>query len=107
MLRRDHDYVRDNVEKVFNEEVGVSTYKARVGNYEGLKIDRVSSRLSSFGFQPGDVVLSVNGEKVKSKSQAYSVGKRQYEGGTRLFVVQVLNGRGTGVETRTITVPKN
>ncbi len=105
--RRDHDYVRDNVEKVFNEEVGVSTYKARVGNYEGLKIDRVSSRLASFGFQPGDVVLSVNGEKVKSKSQAYSAGKRQYEGGTRVFVVQVLNGRGTGVETRTITVPKN
>ena len=107
MSRRDHDYVRDNVEKVFNDEVGVSSYKAKVGNYEGLRVDRLSSRLSGFGFQAGDVVLSVNGEQVKSKSQAYSAGKRQYEAGKRTFVVEVLSGRGTGKETRTITVPKN
>jgi hypothetical protein len=105
--RRDHDYVRDNVEKVFNEEAAVSSYKARVGNYEGLKIDRLSSRLAQFGIQPGDVILSINGEKVKQKAQAYSVAKRQYEAGKRTFVVEVLSGRGTGVETKTITVPKN
>lgn len=105
--RRDYDYIRDNADKVFNEEVALRTWKARVGNYEGLLVDRVSPRLQAVGIQPGDVILSVNGEKVKSKANAYSVARRQYDGGTRRFLVEILSGRGTGVETRTVTVPKN
>lgn len=105
--RRDYDYIRDNADKVFNDEVAVRTWKSRVGNYEGLWIDRVSPRLQSFGIQPGDVILSINGEKVKNKANAYAIGRRQYDGGTRRFVVEILSGRGTGVETRTVTVPKS
>lgn len=103
--RRDYDYIRDNSDRVFNDEVAVRSYKSRVGNYEGLLVDRVSPRLQGFGIQPGDVILSVNGEKVKNKPNAYAVGRRQYDAGTRRFLVEILSGRGTGVETRTITVP--
>ncbi|MEZ5963387.1 MAG: hypothetical protein R3F56_06020 [Planctomycetota bacterium] len=104
--RRDYDYIRDNSDKVFNDEVAVRTWKARVGNYEGLLVDRLSPRLQNFGIQPGDVILSINGEKVKNKANAYSIGRRQYDGGTRRFLVEILSGRGTGVETRTVTVPQ-
>lgn len=103
--RRDYDYIRDNADKVFNDEVAVRTYKSRVGNYEGLVVDRVSPRLQSFGIQQGDVILSINGEKVKNKANAYAVARRQYDGGTRRFSVEILNGYSGSVETRTVTVP--
>jgi len=105
--RRDYDYIRDNSDKVFNDEVAISSWKSKVGNMEGLRVDRVSPRLQAFGIQPGDVILSINGEKVKNKANAYAVARRQYDGGTRRFSVEVLSGRGTGIETRTVTVPKN
>jgi len=105
--RRDHDYVRDNIDRVFNDEVGVSTFRSRVGNVEGLRIDRISPRLAQFGLEPGDIVLSINGEKVRQKQQVYTIAKRQYQSGVRRFTVEIMSGRGTGVETRTYTVPRD
>ncbi len=102
--RKDFDRFGTESDRIFNEDVAVSSYRARVGNYEGLRVDRVSGQLASFGVQPGDVILSINGEAVKSKAQAYSVGRRQYESGTRRFVAEILSAR-SGLETRTITLP--
>lgn len=96
------DKVRREPDKLFTS-LGLRSYSSRGGSVKGLQISSVPSELSSFGFQRGDVIISVNGKPVTSKQQAYSVGKRQYQGGERTFEVEMItNGKR---ETRTILAP--
>jgi hypothetical protein len=96
--RKDYDYLRDNSEKVLNEDITVGSYTGKYSGQQGIQIGRVSPRVQALGFQAGDVILSVNGEKVKNRAQAINVGRRQYDAGQRRFVVEVLSSNGTGVE---------
>ena len=45
-----------------------------------------------FGVAKDDVILSINGEAVQSKADALNLGRRQYDRGTRPFVVRYLSG---------------
>lgn len=104
LSRKDYDRFGAESDRIFNEDVALSSYRSRVGNYEGLRVDRVSGQLAAFGVRAGDVILSVNGQAVKGQAQAYNVGRRQFESGTRRFVVEILSPLG-GIQTRSITLP--
>lgn len=104
LSRKDYDRFGAESDRIFNEDVAFSSYRSRVGNYEGLRVDRVSGQLAAFGVRAGDVILSVNGQAVKGQAQAYNVGRRQFESGTRRFVVEILSPLG-GIQTRSITLP--
>jgi hypothetical protein len=94
--------VRTEPDRVFNE-LGVRSYTSRSGSVSGLQVTRVPAALQNFGVQQGDVILSVNGESVRDKAQAYSIGKRQYQRGERSFQVEMIsNGQRV---TRTILAP--
>jgi hypothetical protein len=44
-----------------------------------------------FGVAQGEVLISLNDEKVETKADALAVGKRQYNRGTRTFVAKFLS----------------
>lgn len=83
-------------------QVGLRPYKSN--NLRGVQVDNVSPEISSrFGVNSGDVILSVNGEQVTSRSNAINVGRKQHDRGVRVFDVQVLTSTGR-TETRSYRV---
>jgi hypothetical protein len=88
--RNDEKRFRDSDD--FLEQLNVDTYVSKSGR-RGLIVRSVDSQLaSSFGVAAGDVLLEVNGQKVESKAQAFSLGKAQYKRGVRTFVTKWLSG---------------
>ncbi len=56
----------------------------------GVAVKKVPERLRAFGVSNGDVLLSLNGQKVKGKAHAIKVGRRLYKDGVRTFQAEVL-----------------
>ncbi len=73
------------------KKISTQVAKGADGQPDGIILKAVpaSSRLSEFGFQGEDRVISVNDEKVNSVDHAIEVGKRQYEDGKGTFIVKV------------------
>lgn len=84
--------------------VGLDDYVSKSGSLRGVVIVNVDPKLSSYGFSPGEVILAVNGEPVKTRSEAINIGKKQYQRGTRTFTIRVLDTTGQIVE-RTYQAP--
>jgi hypothetical protein len=75
----------------FLDSLNVDTYVTKAGR-KGLIVRQVEAELgASYGVVAGDVLLEVNGQKVESKAQAYSIGKSQYKQGVRTFVTKWLS----------------
>ena len=84
-------------------QAGLRSYRS--GSVRGVQVTRVPPQLTGVGLQADDVILELNGQKVSSESQAYSVGKRLYQGGERVFKAKILsNGR---VREETFLAPRN
>lgn len=103
--RKDNDFIRDNAQTVFNEDLGLRNYQSRGGAVSGLQITKVSPRIQQFGIQTGDVLLEVNGVPVKSRAQAMQVGKEQYQKGVREFRAKFMTRWGR-VEERVYHAPE-
>lgn len=88
--RKDEKRFRESDD--FLERLNVDTYVSKSGR-RGLIVRSADAELaSSFGVAPGDVLLELNGQKVESKAQAFSLGKEQYKRGVRTFVSKWLSG---------------
>jgi hypothetical protein len=98
---QDRDVFRGNPERIFNEDVATSSYSS--GHVKGVQITRMAPRFQSYGIVEGDVVVSINGRAVTSKTQAFSVGKDLYKRGVRTFEVEFLS-RGRRI-VRTYVAP--
>ncbi len=87
-------------------KISIVPYRDAEGNAAGFVIKGLSqdSRARDAGFKPEDRVIAVNGEKVDSTEQALGVGRRQYDGGTNLFVVKIV--RAGKVMNFTFHAPK-
>lgn len=90
--RKDETLFRENPE-VLMERVNAETYVSKTGgNLRGVVLKNVDPTLASrFGVQAGEVIIAVNGERVETKADAVATGKRQYNRGTRSFVVKFLS----------------
>lgn len=99
---KDYEYLRENMQRVLQEDVGIRAYQGRKG-LRGLQVTRVPPKLARFGIAPGDVILEVNGVPVRTKAQAIQTGKKQYRRGVRTFRVKILS-RGV-VQERTYYAP--
>lgn len=86
------------------ESVNLEAYSSPFGDLRGVRVANIDSGLSQrYGVQAGDVLLDVNGEKVRSRADALQVGQQQYNRGVRTFDVHFLsNGQ---VVTRTYQAP--
>jgi len=100
---RDYRYLTENSERIVNEDVVVTPYRSPQGSRAGLQVVKVSKELAQYGIQSNDVILSINGEPVTSKAQAVQASRKQYDRGTREFVVEVLS-RGQ-ISQRTFHAP--
>ena len=71
-------YLRDNYNKIL-KDAQTTPYSDKSGKTKGLKIRRIvkDSVANEFGLKQGDVILSVNNNKVSSKAQAVNVVKRE------------------------------
>lgn len=100
--RNDRAVFQQDPNQLFND-IGTSSWRSRRGNRSGVRITKVKKGYERFGVQVGDVIVSVNGERVRSKQEAYKVGKRLYKRGVRRFEVLFLSA-GREV-TRTYVAP--
>ncbi len=99
----DRDMIASDPSRVFDEDVGTATYRSRDGRVQGVRITRLAPGYDRYGVQEGEVLISLNGEPVGSKAEAYKVGKRLYQRGVRTFeAVFLRNGQSI---TRTYVAP--
>jgi hypothetical protein len=87
--RKDRDMFGGDA-KFFEQNVNAESYVSK--SVRGLMIKNVNSQIASrFGISAGEVVIAVNGESVETRADAMATGKRQYDRGTRTFVVTFLS----------------
>ncbi len=103
--RKDEQMFQDSSEG-FLERIHVDSYVSQFDrSVRGVQIRGVDSEVArSYGVQAGDVLLSVNGEQVRTKAEAVNVVKKQYNRGTRTFVGRFLTSTGQVTE-RTYQAP--
>lgn len=103
--RNDVDQFQRNNDELL-AGVGLDNYVSKWNSdVRGVRIVNVDPQIQSkFGIAPGEVLMAVNGEPVKTKSDAMNVGKKQYDRGTRTFVLKFLNTSGQFIE-RTYQAP--
>lgn len=99
-----NDPVLQDARRMFNEEIGAKTISTP-GGTKGVQITRLPSNASQYGVQTGDIVLSINGESVSSRTEAVKVSRAQYDRGRRTFEVEFLrDGRRV---TQSFVAPEN
>lgn len=105
IVSRKDQQLMQQAPETFLDRVNVDAYVSRTGSgLRGLRVLNVAPEISTrYGVQSNDVILSVNGEPVSTKADAIAVGKRQYNRGTRTFIVRLLSD-GREVE-RVIEAP--
>ena len=89
--RADDELIRRDPQKLL-DRVFIRPYTSRSGNrsLDGIELLKVDAELGQrFGVRTGDVILEVNGEPVRTRSQAIEVGTRLYGQGVREFRVRV------------------
>ncbi|MGE0142951.1 MAG: hypothetical protein AB7I19_00690 [Planctomycetota bacterium] len=87
--------------RVFSERLGTASYNSN--GVRGVRVTRIPSELRNFGLQQNDIVIAVNGEPVSGKSEAFTLGRRLYDRGVRLFEIKML--RFGSEITRTYVAP--
>ena len=103
--RNDEQMFREDPEHLFSA-LQADTYVSRFGSTRGVRLTRVEPAMARrFGVLAGEVIVAINGEAVATKADALAVGKRQYDRGTRTFVVRFLATTGQFVE-RTYIMPE-
>lgn len=90
--KKDQRLMQESPE-TFLDRVQAESYVSRTGSgLRGVRLTTVPPEIATrYGVTANDVILSVNGESVASKADAYAVGKRQYNRGARTFVVKILS----------------
>lgn len=90
--KKDQRLLQESPE-AFLDRVQAESYVSRTGSgLRGVRLTSVPPEIATrYGVTSNDVILSVNGEPVANKTDAYAVGKRQYNRGVRTFVVKILS----------------
>ncbi|MEZ5989833.1 MAG: hypothetical protein R3F30_12055 [Planctomycetota bacterium] len=94
------DLAVDDYYQEFDDPVNAGK-KVRI---QGVAVRKVSPQMRRFGVQEGEILVSVNGEKVTSRANAIATGKRQYNRGVRTYQLKFLTSTGREV-VRTYQAP--
>lgn len=89
---KDSKWLRRDGAQIFNEDVHMRDYSAGSGSHKvrGIQLRKLSPRVRQFGAREGDVVISINNEKVKGMASAKRLGRRLYNRGVRSFRIEIL-----------------
>ena len=89
---RDRAFLEKNGHDVWTNDVTMQDYSGGRGKnkFRGVQVRKVSSRVSQFGVNKGDVLLSLNGIKIKGMAHGKRTGRRLYNDGVRTFRADVL-----------------
>lgn len=90
--RKDEQLYRENPNALL-ERVNAESYVSKTGSgLKGVVFRNIEPAIAQkFGVAQGEVLISLNDEKVETKADAMAVGKRQYNRGTRTFVAKFLS----------------
>ena len=90
--REDHAFLQSSGAEIFNEDVSMRDYSGGTGENKisGVQIRKISSRVSDFGLQAGDVVISLNGQPVEGMVSAKQLGRKLYNEGVRTYRAEIL-----------------
>ena len=99
---RDRELFQRDPNRIFNQDIGTANYRSPNGT-RGVQIRSIAKGYERFGVQVGDVITAINGNPVRSKTEAIKVGKRLYRRGVRTFNVDFIS-RGRRM-TRTYVAP--
>lgn len=107
--RRDSDVIGEDYGRILEEDIQLRDWQSSRADRSGEKprgvsVRRISPQLQRFGVKQGDVLIKINGQRVKSKSNAINTARKQYDRGVRTFELTFLSGGREIV--RTYTVPK-
>jgi hypothetical protein len=86
----DDEYLRNETQRVL-EDLPIRDYQSPQGTMRGIQLRKAITdpRLARFGAQEGDVLLSINGQPTKTRSQAIHVVKEEYNRGVRRFEAEI------------------
>jgi hypothetical protein len=103
--RKDENIFGEDADR-FLERIHADSYRSSYDpNIRGVVVRNIDSGLAQrYGIQQNDVLLSLNGEPVRTKAEAFNKGKEMYNRGVRTFVARFLSGGGQIVE-RTYQAP--
>ena len=84
------EYLRNNYSKVL-KEAHTTPYKDKTGKVAGVRIRAIAkdSIANEFGILKNDVILAVNSQKVRSKTQAVNVVKRELNKKPAVNIIEV------------------
>ena len=104
--RKDQEFLEKNGADVFTDDVHMRDYSGGSGKFKirGVQFKKLSSRVRQFGVNEGDVLISINDQKVTGMANAKKVGRRLYNKGVRSFRAQIL--RQGRIITRTYSFKK-
>jgi hypothetical protein len=85
--RKDLDYINQRGNKFIHEDVGLGDYSGGSGKHkvQGVSVNKLGHRARGLGISEGDILISVNGIKVKNRAHAIREGKRLWRKGVRTF----------------------
>lgn len=85
--RKDLDYINQRGNKFIHEDVHLNDYSGGSGQnrVQGVSVQRLGQKAQGLGVSEGDILISLNGIKVKNRAQAISTGKRLWRQGVRRF----------------------
>jgi hypothetical protein len=85
--RKDLGYIDQRGNKFIHEDVHLGDYSGGSGKTKirGVAVRKLSRRARGLGVNEGDILISLNGIKVKNRAQALREGKRLWKKGVRSF----------------------
>lgn len=89
---RDRSFLENNGQEIFTHDVTMQDYSGGRGKnkFRGVRIRKVSGRVSQFGVKADDVLLKLNGIEIKGMAHAKRTGRRLYKNGARSFRAEIL-----------------
>jgi hypothetical protein len=104
--RKDQEFLEKDGANVFTDDVHMRDYSGGSGKYKirGVQFKKLSGRVRQFGVNEGDVLISINDQKVSGMANAKKVGRRLYNKGVRNFRAEIL--RQGRIITRTYSFKK-
>ena len=85
--RKDLGYINQRGNKFIHEDVHLGDYSGGSGKTKirGVAVRKLSRQARGLGVNEGDILISLNGIKVKNRAQALREGKRLWKKGVRSF----------------------
>jgi hypothetical protein len=101
--RKDLDYINQRGNKLVHKDMSLDDYSGLDGStkVQGVRVRRLGQRVRGLGIQERDILISINGIKVKNRAQVILESKRLWRQGVRRFeLVCLRRGQETTIAYR-------